>query len=131
MGSTTINAETHNHTIHYNPLQQTHAVKCEQEEMTGWDIVSTLNSMTYVGCFRLYPHTSMLHRAHTTTTQWCDSVALIWRKCNPSGSTTTTGQGMEHSGSTSANTEYHMHLRLYIYNYMFACYGNGATLCTK
>jgi|TARA_B110001469_G_C9513886_1_gene256030 hypothetical protein len=44
MGSTTINAETHNHTIHYNPLQQTHAVKCEQEEMTGWDIVSTLKS---------------------------------------------------------------------------------------
>jgi hypothetical protein len=64
------------------------------------------------------PHTSMLHRAHTTTTQWCECVAFIWRECNPSGSTTTTGQGMEHSGSTSANTEYHMHLRLKIYKYM-------------
>ena len=64
------------------------------------------------------PHTNMLHRAHTTTTQWCDCVAFIWRECNPSGSTTTTGQGMEHSGSTSANTEYHMHLRLKIYKYM-------------
>ena len=106
--------------------QSMHAVKREQEEMTNKrrfqckmrDTLPILNSMTYVGCFRLYPHTSMLHRAHTTTTQWCDSVALIWRKCNPAGSTTTTGQGMEHSGSTSANTKYHMHLRLKIYKYM-------------
>ena len=43
----------------------------------------------------------------TTTTQWCDCAALIWRKCNPSGSTTTTtGSGTEHAGSTAAKMDF-------------------------